>query len=397
MATPSKSKFGNFARKARLERGLGLREAARQMSISAAYLSRVEHNVDVPSGRLIQMMSDLYGVSIDELGEWALRSKATGVAHSHAMQAMPELRALYRLRGQLGPELIEQFLRDFLLERGTNEEDVEKEIAALKLELPRIRNSGRDNMFAAEAKPRFLSRKWISDMAYRVLEQNGLSQEDYIPPTPIELLVDNEPEVSYRIDALSCDKHGAPLVLGLTGWNDQGQRQIILNSVLADSDHSSDEHRFNFTLAHELFHALEHLPGVPKEAAAPLARTQVFVTLGKTHPSPAERAVNRWTRASEPRQLTTDEDWREWQANTFASALLMPEWAVRAEFQRRMGATSTPVEVPANLREAALQLADQRVFGDKVYDQSLSGLFAVSHQAMAIRLLQLNLIKEVAS
>jgi len=396
MATPSKGKFGSFARNARLKKELGLREAARRMSISAAYLSRVENNVDVPSGRLIQKMSDLYGISIDELGSRAPKTKTSGIAHGHAMRAMPELRALYRLRGQLDPELIEQVLRKALLDMGTPEEEIEKEIASLKVELPRIRNSGRDDLFAAEAKPRFLTGKRIAAMAYQVMERNGLRQERYVPPTPIELLVENEPEVSYRIDELRCDQYGAPLVLGLTGWDDQGRRQIILNSVLADSDRSSDEHRFNFTLAHELFHALEHLPRVPTEAVTPFARTQVFVDLGKKHPSPAERAVSRWAKAIEPRRLTTNEDWREWQANTFASALLMPEWAVRAEFLRRVGNETTAVKATTSLREAALQIADERAFGASVYDQSLAGLFAVSHQAMAIRLLQLNLLKEAA-
>jgi len=64
-------------------------------------------------------------------------------------------------------------------------------------------------------------------------------------------------------------------VLGLTGWDEGGNRQIVINSVLADRQWESEEHRFNFTLGHELFHAIEHLPRVPREAVAPLARIQV--------------------------------------------------------------------------------------------------------------------------
>jgi Zn-dependent peptidase ImmA (M78 family) len=221
-------------------------------------------------------------------------------------------------------------------------------------------------------------------------------KEQYLPPTPIELFVENEPDVSYRIDELRCDKSGAPLVLGLTGWDAQGRRQIVLNSKLADSDRTSDHSRFNFTLAHELFHALEHLPRVPKQTSTSLARTQVFVDWGVSHPSVAERAVARWTRANQPRSFTTQEDWREWQANTFASALLMPEWAIRAEFRTRVGADATRASA-ADLREAALKIADQTGFETGDFDQSLAQLFAVSRQAMAIRLLQLRLVKEAAA
>ena len=395
MPTPSKSKFGGFAKKARLTKEIGLREAARRMRISAAYLSRVENGIDVPSGELIHKMSELYDVSIDELAEKTPKTKASAVAHGHAMRAIPELRALYRLRGQLDPDLIEDVIRKVLLGMGTPEEDIEKEVASLKLELPRMKGGDQEDLLALKAKPRFLTGKKIADMAYQVLARNGLAHESYAPPTPIELLVDNEPEISYKIDKLSCDKHGAPLVLGLTGWDDNGQRQIILNSVLADSRRISDEYRFNFTLAHELFHALEHLPRIPKEAVSPLARMELFVNLAQSHPSPAERAVSRWVRAAHPRRLTTHEDWREWQANTFASALLMPEWAVKAEFATRTGCEIVSVDPTDSLREAALAFADERVFGTDIYDHGLAELFAVSRQAMAIRLLQLGLLQEV--
>ncbi len=175
----------------------------------------------------------------------------------------------------------------------------------------------------------------------------------------------------------------------------------MINSVLADSNRESDEHRFNFTLGHELFHAIEHLPRVPREAIAPLARMQVSDALyveceAVKMRSTAERAVNSWANNSVgARGLVTDEDWREWQANTFSSALLMPHWAITAEFRRRLGAESVMVDRSANPREAALQIAGELVFESDNYEKSLAGLFAVSRQAMAIRLLELGLVKEV--
>jgi len=68
-------------------------------------------------------------------------------------------------------------------------------------------------------------------------------------------------------------------------------------------------------------------------------------------------------------------------------------WAVTAEFKRRFGAEAMLVgsrETPAS----ALLAAGERVFASDIYDQSLADLFAVSRQAMAIRLIELGLVKE---
>lgn len=390
-----KKKFGTFAKGARLEKGLGLNQAARLMGISGAYLSRVENGLDSPSGQLMHRMSGTYDVPISELTAHAPKQRASSAAHVHAMQAIPDLRALYRLVATGDSEKIEKFLRKILREKGTPEEDIEKELAHLRSEFPRIRNSGRDGLFASEVRPRFLSATRIALMANEVLQRNNITEATYVPPTPVELIVEREPGVLYRIDELKCDSHGNPIVLGVTGWGERGERQVVINGVLADSPSTADQHRFNFTLAHELFHAVEHLPRIPKDAASPMARMQLFVDAEHvTGRSAAERAVGRWASAAHPRHLTTNEDWREWQANTFASALLMPEWAVRAEFEARLDCQKVPAAHSETLRETALEIAAEHVFGNDIYEQSLTEVFAVSRQAMAIRLLQLGLVQE---
>lgn len=387
------TEFGTFAKKARLKKGLGLNQAAKKMGISGAYLSRVETGTDNPSGQLIHKMSIEYGVPIEQLVSHAPGQRASTTAHAHAMGSIPDLRALYRLVGQ-DSERIENLVREILLERGTPEEDIERELAKLRSEFPRVRGNGRDDLFATVSKPRFLSRERIHRMAEDILSKHGLNSENYTPPTPIENVVENESGLLYRIDALECDKAGNPLVLGLTGWGEAGDRQIIINEALAASRRPSDESRFNFTLAHEFFHAIEHLPRVPKEAAPALARLPIFVeSVPKTRASAAERAVDRWKNGTKARLLHTHEDWREWQANQFAASILMPRWAVRAEFVSRVKSESIAVE-PRMLRPSALQLADQRLFGSEFYERSLAEMFAVSHQAMAVRLLELNLVTE---
>ena len=394
-----KETFGALVKAARLKKGLGLRQVAREFDTPAAYLSRIENDIEAPSGELIAQMAKRYQVPIEELTRLVGRPNATTTAYGHILQNTPELRALYRLGTQLDTSIIDELIRRALKKQGTSEVEIEKTLSSLKSELPRVANASRDGLFAANARPRFLTRSAIGRMAEGILERNNLGEADYIPPTPVELIVEKEPGVLYRIEELKCDKYRNPLVLGLTGWGEHGERQIVVNSVLADSNRGSDSHRFNFTLAHELFHAVEHLPRIPKETVPPLARMQLFVDGEQIRrQSAAERAVKSWASNQQgPRGLSTNEDWREWQANTFAACLLMPSWAVVREFHERIASEEFEVSVSDNPREAALELAAQRVFGAAIYEKSLADTFEVSRQAMAIRLIQLGLLEEVTS
>jgi len=111
--------------------------------------------------------------------------------------------------------------------------------------------------------------------------------------------------------------------------------------------------------------------------------------------SRAKRAVDGWAKATGSRRLFTNEDWREWQANTFAAALLMPEWAVKEEFSRHVGSDHLPGFGGTGIREIALEIAGTEDFDGRGHDTSLAELFTVSRQAMAIRLIDLDLIREV--
>lgn len=255
--------FGRFARRQRQAAGLGLRQAARLMGMSATYLSRVESDTDPPSAKLLHEMANAYKLPISDLAAQArarIGDRSAAAAHGLALESSAELRALYRMGTSLSAEEIQQFLRDYLREKkGFSENEIEYELAKLKSELPRI-VKGRDDMFASQVRPRRLSKERIDKAAYSLLARYGLDEKTFSPPTPVELIVEQEPGIKYRIDKLACKKTGEPLVLGLTGWNDDGDREIIINGVLADSSNKTDGHRFNFTLAHELFHAIEHLP-----------------------------------------------------------------------------------------------------------------------------------------
>jgi Zn-dependent peptidase ImmA (M78 family) len=242
----------------------------------------------------------------------------------------------------------------------------------------------------------FLSKKAIAATADQILKKNGFVDGTYKPPTAIELMVENEEGVSYLIAQLP-STNGDPVVLGRSRWNGN-TREITINTDLADSNRESDLHRFRFTLGHEFFHAIEHLrlPSAGGHLHREISYEIGFVERATAYRrSPAERAVNRWVSTERSRGLNTAEDWREWQANCFASAILMPEWALKTSFADRFEAEWICFQSGENGREVALRVAGDISAHGRLQAQSIAQIFAVSRQAMAIRLLELGLVREV--
>jgi transcriptional regulator with XRE-family HTH domain/Zn-dependent peptidase ImmA (M78 family) len=389
----NKKDFGEFVRKARIDKGLALREAARRMDYSASYLSRVESGDETASPRLIAAISKEYDVPIEKLIELAPQKRA-GV-HGHMLQGSPELRALYRLGSILDAGEVEDVLRKLLAQKLNLEGDeLEKQLRDLKNELPRLR-TGNEGLFAANVRPRVLSRKRISDMAEGFLRKHGLTRETYHPPTPIERLVELEPDIRLRVRELDRKKEGKPYVLGLSRWGSDGNKEIALNSRLVESEDETSEYRLLFTLGHELFHALDHLPlmNAAEKLRAECCRAVLSMTPISQGKTVAQRVVESWQHGeSSPRKLLSPEDWREWQSQTFSAAVLMPHWAIKKEFMERTGIGAVKSSENISPRELAFTVATDKIFGSRVFEKSLNQLFKVSAQAMAIRLLTLKLV-----
>src|SRR2546430_3213167 len=166
----TKKEFGEYVRQARIDKGLALREAARRMDYSASYLSRVESGDETASPKLMAGMAKEYGVPIEKLTELAPQ-KRPGV-HGHMLQGSPELRALYRLGSILDADEVEGALRALLGEKLKLEgEELEKVLRDLKNELPRLSN-GNEGLFAANVRPRILSRNRIREMAESFLAKH---------------------------------------------------------------------------------------------------------------------------------------------------------------------------------------------------------------------------------
>ncbi len=390
----TKKEFGEYVRQARIDKGLALREAARRMDYSASYLSRVETGDETASPKLIAGMAKEYGVAIEKLIELAPQ-KRPGV-HGHMLQGSPELRALYRLGSILDASEVEDALRTLLGKKlNLKGDELEKELRDLKNELPRL-NKGNEGLFAANVRPRVLSRKRISEIAETFLRKHGLTRETYRPPTPIERLVELESDIRLRVRELDRRKDGKPFVLGLSRWDPDGNKEIVLNSRLVDSEDETSEYRLLFTLGHELFHALDHLPlmnageKLRTECCRAVIGMSSINSQGKTS---AQRAVESWQHSqSSPRKLFSPEDWREWQSQTFSAEVLMPHWAFKKEFTERTGVVGLKSSENMNPKELAFSVATDKIFGSHIFEKSLNQLFKVSAQAMAIRLLGLKLV-----
>ena len=237
-------------------------------------------------------------------------------------------------------------------------------------------------------------------MAYQLLEKYFKSRTAYKPPTPIEQIAERQNGIRLRMDLpLENFKSGKPWQLGMSNWSPEGFREIHINPTLA-SNRKTDLRRLRFTVAHELLHCTEHLPLMNKESRLLSAFSRMLLEVESETQETAEISekniyVEQWLTASnKPRVLKTDEDWREWQADYFAACILMPEWSVKEEFEKRMGKKEIIVAEEL-VRNTADQIAREDILPNGIFEKTLYQLYDVSVRAMAIRLMSLNLIRSL--
>ncbi|MGN6367038.1 MAG: helix-turn-helix domain-containing protein [Phycisphaerae bacterium] len=384
--------FGTFVRDLRRLKGVTLRAAAAEFGINPSYLSRIENDeVAPPSERHLESMAIFYGVPVSSILERASAKRA--FAHARTDQEVATfVSALYRMGQDLTHEERVQMLQAAVEQLNLSPEKKSWWMAELSRLQQGARETGGDDglnnlhrehrgsndLFDLQIVPRVLRGATIDTMAVDMLYQfydGDLSK--YVPPTPIEELLEKcEPDVDFKTFGPSVGGtrwDGSPQILGRSRWKSDGRREIAVDSRLFEAPaHSPARRRGNFTLAHEAFHAIEHLPLVANHESA--LNRAAFYEQNADSISTSARAKGK--------RLQSSEDWREFQANTFASALLLPRFSLEVEFARRFGADKLRV-APSRLREASLELSR---WTSDAFPIALNDLYDVNPVAVAIRL-----------
>lgn len=193
---------------------------------------------------------------------------------------------------------------------------------------------------------------------------------EVVLPIPLENLVECHLGLPFQVEDLRT-RFGGHDVLGAIWFSDG---TIRVDSSLDPVEHPEMLGRYNFTIAHELGHwrlHREHLRRDPSQA-------MLFTANGA------------------PAFVCRDGDTapEEWQANAFASCLLMPREMLRKAWHRWRRNDSPVSLADLGLNASAASEPDQRMAFER-FCRPLAVEFAVSAQAMRIRLEALGLfVKE---
>lgn len=193
------------------------------------------------------------------------------------------------------------------------------------------------------------------------------------PPIPVEEIIECHLQLDFYIDDLK-SSFGSDDVLGAT-WI--AERKVRVDESLDPTVYPAKEGRYRFTLAHETGHWELHRPLLEAHAG------QGVLFASETQPP----VVCRTSASKEP---------MEWQADTFAGYLLMPEEMLRRAWREIFGSTDPYLaasEIAAT--SATWSLAEDRTPTVAVA-REMAEVFKVSGQAMQIRLTGLGLIRTQA-
>ena len=203
------------------------------------------------------------------------------------------------------------------------------------------------------------------------------------PPVPIDDIVETYLRLGVEFDDLH-QRFGVPRpaddpeILGAIFF---GERRIAIDESLDPEEFPLSEGRYRFTLAHEGGHWWLHRELFVDDSG----QAQLFAVPAK--PS----VVCRSSQAKQP---------IEWQANYFASCLLMPRRPILEVWRRELGNDKPLVFDSARHDPAILRKwSHLRPIGAPDYDSFFNSVarhfaqqFCVSTQAMRIRLEQLGLL-----
>ena len=198
-------------------------------------------------------------------------------------------------------------------------------------------------------KHKYLSKVKIEEYAYDFLLENFPESLNKAIQTDIEFIID---KLNINLQYLKLDENNN--LLGMTIMNPMKVKYF--RDIPATK--RNQEHRLYFTLAHEVGHWY-------------LQRKDAYINSGQQSlfgPNTVKSNINRFIdnidifQNFKVKKLVTEEDWLEWQANYFASCILMPKRTFTNEY---------------------LKIQDKNPF-EKV--EILSKIFNVSEEATTYRM-----------
>jgi hypothetical protein len=239
-----------------------------------------------------------------------------------------------------------------------------------------------------------LSKENIETEAFNVLKSYNMALIDTPSEVPIELIIENHFGLQMDFKILSEDEEG---ILGLTTFTsgalkvfDQNKGcirivDVTAGTIIIDDRLASDSSRYGryrFTCAHEISHWHLHRHKYIKN------KNQISLFIDNEE-AKAVKCLGRNIEAkiSYGKQVKTDEEWLEWQADYMAAALLMPEKAYKNAFK--------DLAKTAGLEENYILCISKNESIVKNIVEVLSNAFKVSKQAARIRLFNLGLLKIV--
>lgn len=239
-----------------------------------------------------------------------------------------------------------------------------------------------------------LSKEDIDDYAELLLQDFDGELLKVPKPTPVEDYVELYMNLRVDYQNLSTDRS----VLGMLAFNDgyvevfndNNQKQLIevaegtvfIDNSLLEEDQNG---RYRFTLGHELGHWIYHR-NIYSLMKGQMSIFDLTNEPQKTCCKCLKRDVGFIS--SKSGGFITDEEWMEWQADYFSSAILMP----RKSF--KLGVEETMAK--ANLKSDYFQTRKPNgtFFNLSGIISGLSSLFNVSFQAAAVRMYKLEYIDQ---
>jgi len=218
----------------------------------------------------------------------------------------------------------------------------------------------------------FIPIQRIERAAYKVLADYGESYGRIaIPPIPVEEILECQLDLAMDFDDLAV-RFGSDDVLGAS-FIDKGS--VVFDMSLDPEENPQREGRYRFTVAHEAGHWVLHVPQILAERKQP-----TLFDLGEPPPP----IVCRSSQSKEP---------REWQADSFAGFLLMPEHMIREAWQE-LGSDDGALNVHEEICElrGVYGLTDDELDPSCEAAKRMARYFNVSAQAMQIRLVGLKLL-----